>query len=123
MAFDSKNYASEDALKKSIDLTKTALRGKVDKVDGKQLSTEDYTSAEKSKLAGIADNANNYSLPPATSNSLGGVVIGSGLSVDSNGALSVDVDNALDTTSTNPVQNKVVAQIIGDINSVLEEVL
>lgn len=123
MAFGLKNYASTDALKKSIDLTKTALGGKVDKVDGKQLSTEDYTSAEKSKLAGIADNANNYSLPPATSNSLGGVVIGSGLSVDSNGVLSVDVDNALDTTSTNPVQNKVVAQIIGDINSVLEEVL
>lgn len=33
--------------------TQTALDGKVDKVVGKQLSTEDYTSAEKTKLAGI----------------------------------------------------------------------
>lgn len=31
--------------------------GKVDKVSGKQLSTEDYTSAEKTKLSGIATGA------------------------------------------------------------------
>src|SRR5690606_30355456 len=31
----------------------SALAGKVDKVAGKGLSTEDYTTAEKSKLAGI----------------------------------------------------------------------
>jgi hypothetical protein len=29
----------------------------VDKVTGKQLSTEDYTSIEKTKLSGIAENA------------------------------------------------------------------
>ena len=36
---------------------------KVDKVTGKGLSTEDYTSAEKTKLSGIAVNANNYTHP------------------------------------------------------------
>ena len=36
---------------------------KVDKEAGKQLSTEDYTSQEKVKLAGISENANNYILP------------------------------------------------------------
>ena len=41
----------------------TKLNGKVDKVFGKQLSTEDYTSAEKAKLAGIESGANNYSHP------------------------------------------------------------
>ncbi|MDH1815709.1 hypothetical protein [Comamonas aquatica] len=35
----------------------TALDSKVDKVAGKQLSTEDYTSAEKTKLSGIAAGA------------------------------------------------------------------
>lgn len=35
----------------------TALDGKVDKVAGKGLSTEDYTSAEKTKLAGIESGA------------------------------------------------------------------
>ena len=38
---------------------------KVDKVTGKGLSTEDYTTAEKSKLAGIATGANNYVHPTA----------------------------------------------------------
>lgn len=35
----------------------TALNNKVDKVSGKQLSTEDYTAEEKQKLAGIASGA------------------------------------------------------------------
>ena len=35
----------------------TGLSGKVDKVSGKTLSTNDYTNAEKSKLAAIADGA------------------------------------------------------------------
>lgn len=35
------------------------ISGKVDKVEGKDLSTNDYTTAEKTKLAGIADGANN----------------------------------------------------------------
>ena len=51
------------------------------------------------------------------------VTFGDGLSVNSEKVVSVNTDDALDTTSTNPVQNKVIAQVIGDINSVLEEVL
>jgi hypothetical protein len=43
--------------------TDNLLGGKVDKVTGKGLSTEDYTTTEKSKLAGIAENANNYVHP------------------------------------------------------------
>lgn len=35
----------------------TALNGKVDKVIGKALSTEDYTTAEKTKVSGIAEGA------------------------------------------------------------------
>jgi hypothetical protein len=47
----------------------TQLAGKVDKVAGKQLSTEDYTTSEKTKLAGIQEGATNYIHPdshPAT---------------------------------------------------------
>lgn len=55
------------------------LSGKVDKETGKGLSTNDYTTAEKTKLAGIAE-----------------------------GATKVTVDSALSGTSTNPVQNKVI---------------
>ncbi len=42
---------------------KEKLSGKVDKVDGKGLSTNDYTTAEKEKLNTIEENANNYVHP------------------------------------------------------------
>lgn len=48
------------------------LGNKVDKETGKGLSTNDYTTTEKNKLAGIAEGANNYTLPVASS-TLGGV--------------------------------------------------
>lgn len=56
--------------------TSNALNTKVDKVTGKGLSTNDYTDSEKSKLASIAANANNYSLPLAASGTRGGIQIG-----------------------------------------------
>ena len=58
---------------------KEKLNNKVDKVEGKALSTNDYTTAEKNKLSGIAEGANK-----------------------------TVVDSTLSTTSTNPVQNKVI---------------
>ena len=44
------NYATVAAMN-------AALAGKVDKVSGKGLSTNDYTTAEKNKLAGVAEGA------------------------------------------------------------------
>lgn len=44
------------------------IANKVDKVEGKQLSTEDYTTAEKTKLQGVAANANNYVHPTTAGN-------------------------------------------------------
>lgn len=43
------------------------LSKKVDKVEGKQLSTEDYTTLEKNKLLGIEEGANKY-IHPSTHN-------------------------------------------------------
>ena len=60
---------------------------KVDKVAGKGLSTNDYTTADKNKLAGVAANANNYSLPTASAGVLGGVKVGANLNI-SGGVLS-----------------------------------
>lgn len=50
-----------EELKQSIE---SALSGKQDVQAGKGLSEADYTAAEKQKLSGIADNANNYTHPP-----------------------------------------------------------
>ena len=47
---------------------KAKLADKVDKVEGKGLSSNDFTTAEKNKLAGIAAGANNYSHPTSSGN-------------------------------------------------------
>lgn len=68
------------------------LGTKVDKVEGKGLSTNDFTTEEKNKLAAIE-----------------------------NEATKTIVDNALSSSSTNPVQNTVVASAIDNINTRLGE--
>lgn len=57
-----------EAIKGVEGRTTSALALKVDKVDGKQLSTNDYTTSEKNKLQGIAANANNYTHPTTAGN-------------------------------------------------------
>lgn len=49
---------------------------KVDKVEGKGLSANDYTDEEKAKLGGVEANANNYTLPDASASVKGGVTVG-----------------------------------------------
>lgn len=66
-------------------LTKDTIDTKVDKETGKGLSTEDYTTSEKTKLAGIEAEANK-----------------------------TVVDGSLSDTSTNPVQNNVVKSALDD---------
>lgn len=63
---------------------------KVDKVSGKDLSTNDYTTAEKNKLAGIDGGANK-----------------------------TVVDTELSESSTNPVQNKVVNTAINNLSALI----
>jgi hypothetical protein len=63
---------------------------KVDKVAGKDLSTNDFTDTYKTKLDGIAAGANKTT-----------------------------VDSALSSTSTNPVQNKVVNEAISNLTSLV----
>ena len=71
----------------------TALDGKVDKVDGKQLSTEDYTTAEKTKLSGIATGAQANVIETVKVN-------GTALTPDANKAVDVSVPTLTDSTST-----------------------
>lgn len=76
---------------------------KVDKVDGKALSTNDFTDAYKTKLDGIAANANNYTytLPSATSSTLGGVKVGSNITVSS-GVISLTKSNVTSALGYTP---------------------
>ena len=73
--------------------TTTALNSKVDKVTGKGLSTNDYTTAEKDKLASIE-----------------------------NGANKIVIDTALSSTSANPVENKAIYAQFNSISAEVKQV-
>lgn len=108
---------------------KLLLAGKVDKVDGKGLSSNDYTADEKAKLANIQAGAeanvnadwnavtgdaailNKPTIPTATSD----LTNDSGFITAQDVPEAVTVDDALDGTSTNPVENQVVSQAIDNV--------
>lgn len=78
-----------------IDLNASGIESlnntKVDKVEGKGLSTNDYTTAEKTKLAGIETGANK-----------------------------TVVDSILSSTSANPIRNSAVSKAITDATNRIE---
>lgn len=74
----------------------------VKKENGKGLSSNDFTDEQKSKLAGL----NNYELPKASADTLGGVKIGAGLSVNENGVVSATGGGTADAVDWSNVQDK-----------------
>lgn len=69
---------------------------------GKGLSTNDYTTDEKSKLEGLK----NYTLPKAGSETLGGVMVGAGLTIDGEGHLSATGGGEADSVNWENVVGK-----------------
>lgn len=83
-------YLNKEGLQRLWEHITSELGGKVDKVSGKGLSTNDYTTAEKTKLSGIDEGANK-----------------------------TVVDTELLSGSSNPVQNKVVTARINTIQTAI----
>lgn len=75
---------------------------KVDKVEGKGLSTNDYTTPEKNKLAAIEAEANKYVLSAATASALGGVKIGSNITLADGGTISITKANVTSALGVDP---------------------
>lgn len=96
----------EEALRTDVeDLTGQVLileKTKVNKVEGKGLSTNDYTTPEKNKLAAIEAEANKYILPAATASALGGVKIGSNITLADGGAISITKGNVTSALGVDP---------------------
>ena len=91
--------AAEGVVLQDVPLMSASVRGGAQLGSGLEitdgvlsLSGESYTSAEKTKLAGIEANANNYTLPTMGASTKGGAKLGDGLSV-ANDVLSVDVSD------------------------------
>ena len=77
---------TETKLQDQINAQGTLIENRVEKEEGKGLSSNDYTTAEKTKLAGLK----NYSLPTATVGALGGIKIGYDGTTDKTYAIELD---------------------------------
>lgn len=96
---EEKNYIDETGL--------TYLWGRikalfVQKEAGKGLSTNDFTNEQKSKLDGLQ----NYTLPKAGTDTLGGIMVGAGLTIDGQGRLSATGGGEADSVNWDNVIGK-----------------
>ena len=71
----------------------TKLGGKVDKENGKGLSSNDFTTEEKEKLARLQE------------------------------TVQIDIDSALSSTSENPVQNKIISAAITNLTDLISSTI
>ena len=99
---------------------------KVDKVEGKGLSTEDFTTEEKTKLSGLENTIVDAVLNSTSTNPVQNKVIYEALQSATSGAVTI-VDSELSDSSENPVQNKVIKAaldekaIASDVTAALAE--
>jgi hypothetical protein len=63
------------------------------------------SSADKSKLDGIAAQANKYVLPTATASVLGGVKIGNNISLADGGVISINKTNVTTALGYTPLES------------------
>lgn len=82
---------SDGTMKVNVPWTNTTYNAATTSANGLMSSTD------KAKLDGIASNANNYTLPTASAGTKGGVKIGSGISVSSDGTISLTNKTAVVT--------------------------
>lgn len=84
------------------------LKDKVDIEEGKTLSEEDFTSSLKEKL----DNLENYSLPIANGEILGGIKIGEGLTINlETGVLSATGEGSGSSSNIEAISNEEIDEI------------
>jgi hypothetical protein len=151
MIIEQHECLEEEGTRELIALTKAALNTKLNSNDanisngtitikGQSITpvTEQYTlpPATNSTLGGIivgnnltidtdgvlSANSGGYTLPIASSQTLGGIKVGNNLSIDpitgvlsaTGGGGGVTVDDHIDGTSENPVQNKVIKATLDD---------
>lgn len=108
----------------TLEQEQEALSGTVEGMNGELTNVKDGVTNLDTEMAGVqADvlelkNKPDYVLPVASDTRLGGVIIGSGLSVDEFGRVSVTgggqitVDDRISSVSENPVQNKVIEKYL-----------
>ena len=122
---DLTDYAKKSEALKSVEsmptgdlvqLHMTTVGGMQSDVNIRKATTElagVMSAVDKNKLDSIAYGANNYTLPIASATALGGIKLGSGLSVTNDGTVSVSADVVAGAVQWNSIENKPNVAILG----------
>lgn len=105
------NYLDKTGTLYIVGKLKELIAGKVDKADGKGLSTNDYTTAEKTKLSGIAAGAQVNVQADWDATSGGAVIKNKPTSLPASNTTS-----AYAADGTAPVNGKAVAAALGTLD-------
>ena len=115
---DLTDYAKKSEALKSVEsmptgdlvqLHMTTVGGMQSDVNIRKATTElagVMSAVDKNKLDSIAYGANNYTLPIASATALGGIKLGSGLSVTNDGTVNVSADVVAGSVEWNSIKNK-----------------
>lgn len=95
-------YLDENGLLYYNQKLNTKFDGKVDKDGNKVLSDVNFTTAYETKLKGLE----NYTLPTASAETLGGIKVGAGLTISEQGTLSATGGGTADSVDWENVQDK-----------------
>ena len=95
-------YLDENGLLYYNQKLDTKFNGKVDKDGNKVLSDVNFTTAYESKLNSLE----NYTLPTASAETLGGIKVGAGLTISEQGTLSATGGGTADSVDWENVQDK-----------------
>lgn len=95
-------YLDENGLLYYNQKLDTKFNGKVDKDGNKVLSDVNFTTAYESKLNSLE----NYTLPIASTETLGGIKVGAGLAISEQGTLSATGGGTADSVDWENVQDK-----------------
>lgn len=118
------NCLEEAGTQELIDLIQEDLDTKLDSNDAEVNSTTGTITIKGQSITVPEE----YELPTASADELGGIKVGEGLSIDSEtGVLSADtqsitVDDELDDTSENPVQNKVLTPVLESLSTMITKI-
>lgn len=103
MSYNTKNYTEQGG-------ARTVIGGEIEILPGAKIK-----ACEGAEVQGFGGGG--YTLPPATSETLGGIKVGSGLSIEEDGTLSADgitkAENQADSTATD------VEGLVTDFNALL----
>lgn len=111
IATNSKEIATT---KSDVDTLKTEIDSKASTDIATELANGLMSKEDKTKLDGIEEGANNYTLPNATNSVKGGVIIGDNISV-SNAKISISSDNVINALGYTPLKSVPIVDDNGDI--------